>query len=82
MSALIPVILAIVDNGVKLWSQARATKFKRKHHDLLEELREAENMQYPEYSDAKIDLVLEKLDDLITAYSSELSEEVKARWPQ
>jgi len=79
MISLIPTILSIIDNGIKLWDKGRMLSFKKKYHRLLEDLKEAENKQFPEYTDADIDLIEEKLETFIKVYDKELKAEVIAK---
>lgn len=69
---MLPTILGIVFEGMKTWSEERRTRFLKKHHDLLEALKDAENKTYPNYNDADIDIINERLRIFLEAYWSEL----------
>ena len=79
MIALIPVILSIIDNGIKLWDKSRMFSFKKKYYKLIKSLRDAENKQYPEYTDADIDLLKENIETMLMAYNEELAVVVSSR---
>jgi len=79
MISLIPTILSIIDNGIKLWDKGRMLAFKKKYHKLLTALSEAENRQHPYYIDADIDLITERINILILAYDVELKAEILSK---
>lgn len=73
MSALLPVILAIVSDGLKLFSEERRTRFEDQYHDILKRKSSAENQTYPEYNNYDIDHADEELENFLKAYHNELS---------
>lgn len=72
MLGLIPLILGIVQDGLKLWSEERRTRFLKRHHRLKKDLEDAKNKIYPDYNDADVDLFTEQLRLYLEAYWSEL----------
>jgi hypothetical protein len=75
MLDFLPLILSIINEGMKLWSDSRRTRFLNDYHDILEELSEAENKSYPDYNDSDVDLLTEKLVIFLEAYRSEIGKE-------
>lgn len=71
---LITVILSIVEEGMKLWSDIRRTRFIKQHHKLLQEIMNAENTSSPDYTDDRLMLAYEQLRIYLEAYRSELKE--------
>ena len=69
------IVASIVLEGLKLWSEERRTRFMDEHHELIQDLRKAENDQTSNYSDAAIDLAEEALQDFYKAYHAELKKE-------
>jgi len=75
VEGLLPVILGIVKDGMALWSEERRTRFMKKHHNLIQDLSNAENKTHPDYNDSDVDLLRERLRNFLQAYWSELREE-------
>ena len=69
---MINTILSIIKEGIKLWSEERRARFLNEYHDVLEEVQNAKNKEYPEYTDIDIDIANGKLRILLEAFSSEL----------
>ena len=72
MSELIPLIGGIVHEGLVAWNEKRRTRFLDEHAEILEELREIENGNFPDYTDADLMLAQERYKDFLTAYHTEL----------
>lgn len=75
MMTLIPIILEIVRDGVRIWSEERRARFMKKHESYMNDLGEAIRDSKGSYSDSKVDLLQEKFNNFLTAYHSELKEE-------
>lgn len=71
---LITVILSIVEEGMKLWSDIRRTRFMKQHHKLLKEIVDAENTSSPDYTDDRLMLAHERLCIYLEAYRGQLKE--------
>lgn len=71
---IIPLILPIILEGMKIFSRERKNRFVNKHHKILERINNAENAKPPSYSDAELGLAREELETFIKAFHHELKE--------
>ncbi len=69
------LILKIALIGLEFLSDERKTKIQDEHHELLEDLRNAQNATGENYYDGEIDIADEKLTDFLTAFATALEEE-------
>lgn len=68
---MIQLILPIILEGMKTWNQERRLAFKKKYHDILGDISDAENASYPHYTDAALMLSNEALENFLKAYHDE-----------
>lgn len=71
-SSLLPVIGGIVLEGMKFMNQRQKTKLQREHQKILQEIADAQNASFPDYTDAELDLANERLRIFLEAFWSEL----------
>ncbi|MBF31852.1 MAG: hypothetical protein Unbinned1322contig1000_45 [Prokaryotic dsDNA virus sp.] len=69
----------IVLKGMELWSVERKKAFQKKHFNILEELDQARNRVFPEYTDIDVALAEEKYENFLEAYHLEMSAATLAR---
>lgn len=70
------LILSIVNEGLKLVSEERRTRFKDKWNSLLNASDAAENATFPNFNDVDVAKLKQRRENFLLAYHSELQEEV------
>jgi len=70
---MLKTILNIVENGLAIVDKKLATKFEEKFHEILTNLREAQNASPEDYTDAPLNISKEKLKDFLEAYNNVLA---------
>lgn len=76
---MISAILELLTVVAKAWSEERRTRFFKKHEQLITNVKEAEGLRYPEYSDDKVALAKRELGIFLTAFKHEIEEDHKEK---
>lgn len=70
------VAARIVLKSMEIFSEERKRHFSAKYMDLQQAIKNAENAQSPDYSDAKLALAKEELEIFLRAYQNEFNIEL------
>ena len=62
----------IVNNGLVFLTERQARELYANHHEVIEELKEAQNKVFPEYTDIDLQLAEEKYENFLIAYGAAL----------
>ena len=66
------LIAGILLEGMKIWSTERRLSFQNKHYDVLKRVLDAENDQFPIYTDAELQLAQQEEEIFLQAYHKEM----------
>ena len=72
MLELLPVLGGIVTETLKLLNEKQRTRLMIEYHEILKELADAENKRLPDYTDAALDILRERLCLFLEAFRGEL----------
>ncbi len=66
------LIAGIILEGMKIWSVERRLAFQNKHYEVLKRVVDAENDQFPIYTDAELALAKQEEEIFLEAYYKEM----------
>lgn len=66
----------IVLKGMEIFSDERRRNLSKQYNEVLQAVNDAENAQWPEYSDAKLALAVERRESFLSAYYVEFAARV------
>lgn len=64
----------IVNNGMVYLNARQQHELYENHHEVLDELKDAQNSVFPDYTDIDLQLAEEKYEAFLTAYGAALKE--------